>query len=201
MPSGRTSSRIWTRTLQGHRPRERGHAHADPREPAARRRASWSTASPPRWPGSPWAAASSWRSACAVRPTSETMFCDHLAHVLQTYRDLPMLYNQWCSVVRWEKTTRPFLRTREFWWQEGHTIHETAEPRPMAETEQQLNCYADFCEHDLCHPRHQGPQDRQGKVCRCRGHLHHRGHDEGRQGTAERHQPLFRRQVLPAPTT
>ena len=64
---------------------------------------------------------------------------------------LPMLYNQWCSVVRWEKTTRPFLRTREFWWQEGHTIHETAE-EARAETEQQLNCYADFCEHDLCIP-------------------------------------------------
>ncbi len=87
----------------------------------------------------------------AVRPTSETMFCDHLARVLQSYRDLPMLYNQWCSVVRWEKTTRPFLRTREFWWQEGHTIHET-KAEAEAETEQQLNCYADFCEHDLCIP-------------------------------------------------
>ena len=87
----------------------------------------------------------------AVRPTSETLFSDHFAHVLQSYRDLPMLYNQWCSVVRWEKTTRPFLRTREFWWQEGHTIHETAE-EARAETEQQLNCYADFCEHDLCIP-------------------------------------------------
>ena len=87
----------------------------------------------------------------AVRPTSETLFSDHFAHVLQSYRDLPMLYNQWCSVVRWEKTTRPFLRTREFWWQEGHTIHETAE-EAQAETEQQLNCYADFCEHDLCIP-------------------------------------------------
>lgn len=87
----------------------------------------------------------------AVRPTSETMFCDHFARVLQSYRDLPMLYNQWCSVVRWEKTTRPFLRTREFWWQEGHTIHET-KAEAETETEQQLNCYADFCEHDLCIP-------------------------------------------------
>ena len=87
----------------------------------------------------------------AVRPTSETMFCDHFARVLQSYRDLPMLYNQWCSVVRWEKTTRPFLRTREFWWQEGHTIHET-KAEAEAETEQQLSCYADFCEHDLCIP-------------------------------------------------
>ena len=58
----------------------------------------------------------------AFRPTSETMFCDHWSRVLQTYRELPMLYNQWCSVIRWEKTTRPFLRSREFWWQEGHTM-------------------------------------------------------------------------------
>ena len=83
-----------------------------------------------------------------IRPTSETLFCDHFAHVLQSYRDLPLLYNQWCSVVRWEKTTRPFLRSREFWWQEGHTIHETPE-QAIAETEQQLNCYADFCENYL----------------------------------------------------
>ena len=87
----------------------------------------------------------------AVRPTSETMFCDHWSRVLHSYRELPMKYNQWCSVVRWEKTTRPFLRSREFWWQEGHTIHETAE-EAKAETEQQLNCYADFAEHDLCIP-------------------------------------------------
>ena len=87
----------------------------------------------------------------ALRPTSETMFCDHWAHVLHSYRELPMLYNQWCSVVRWEKTTRPFLRSREFWWQEGHTIHETAE-EAQRETEQQLNCYADFCENVLAMP-------------------------------------------------
>ena len=87
----------------------------------------------------------------AVRPTSETMFCDHFSHVLHSYRDLPMLYNQWCSVIRWEKTTRPFLRSREFWWQEGHTIHETAE-EAKAETEQQLNCYASFFENVLAIP-------------------------------------------------
>ena len=86
-----------------------------------------------------------------VRPTSETLFCEHWSHVLHSYRELPMLYNQWCSVIRWEKTTRPFLRSREFWWQEGHTIHETAE-EAKAETEQQLNCYADFAEKDLCMP-------------------------------------------------
>ena len=87
----------------------------------------------------------------AFRPTSETMFCDHWSRVLQTYRELPMLYNQWCSVIRWEKTTRPFLRSREFWWQEGHTIHETAE-EAIHETEQQLKCYADFFENVLAIP-------------------------------------------------
>ncbi len=87
----------------------------------------------------------------AFRPTSETMFCDHWSRVLHSYRELPMLYNQWCSVIRWEKTTRPFLRSREFWWQEGHTIHETAE-EAKAETEQQLLCYADFFENVLAIP-------------------------------------------------
>ncbi len=61
-----------------------------------------------------------------VRPTSETLFCEHFANIIHSYRDLPKLYNQWCSVVRWEKTTRPFLRTMEFLWQEGHTMHATA---------------------------------------------------------------------------
>ena len=87
----------------------------------------------------------------AFRPTSETMFCDHWSRVLHSYRELPMLYNQWCSVIRWEKTTRPFLRSREFWWQEGHTIHETAE-EAEAETAQQLKCYADFFENILAIP-------------------------------------------------
>ncbi|MBR0508916.1 MAG: proline--tRNA ligase, partial [Clostridia bacterium] len=86
-----------------------------------------------------------------VRPTSETLFCEHYANIVQSYRDLPKLYNQWCSVVRWEKTTRPFLRTREFLWQEGHTVHATAE-EAIAETEQMLNVYADFCENVLNMP-------------------------------------------------
>ncbi len=87
----------------------------------------------------------------AVRPTSETMFCDHWSHVLHSYRELPMKYNQWCSVLRWEKTTRPFLRSREFWWNEGHTIHETS-AEAEAETQLMLDIYADFCEKDLCIP-------------------------------------------------
>ncbi len=86
-----------------------------------------------------------------VRPTSETLFCEHYANIIQSYRDLPKLYNQWVSVVRWEKTTRPFLRSREFLWQEGHTIHATAE-EAIEETERMLNVYADFCEKDLAIP-------------------------------------------------
>ena len=86
-----------------------------------------------------------------VRPTSETLFCDHYKNIIKSYRDLPKLYNQWCSVVRWEKTTRPFLRTREFLWQEGHTMHETAQ-EAVAETEMILNLYADFCEQKLAMP-------------------------------------------------
>lgn len=86
-----------------------------------------------------------------VRPTSETLFCDHYKNIIQSYRDLPKLYNQWCSVVRWEKTTRPFLRSREFLWQEGHTIHATAE-EAEAETIQMLNVYADFAENALAMP-------------------------------------------------
>ena len=86
-----------------------------------------------------------------VRPTSETLFCEHYANIIQSWRDLPKLYNQWVSVVRWEKTTRPFLRSREFLWQEGHTIHATAE-EAVIETEKMLNVYADFCERYLAMP-------------------------------------------------
>ena len=83
-----------------------------------------------------------------VRPTSETLFCEHYANIIKSYRDLPKVYNQWCSVVRWEKTTRPFLRSREFLWQEGHTMHRTAE-EAEERTVQMLNVYADFFENDL----------------------------------------------------
>ncbi len=86
-----------------------------------------------------------------VRPTSETLFCDFYKNLIQSYRDLPKVYNQWCSVVRWEKTTRPFLRSREFLWQEGHTAHATAE-EAEARTIQMLNLYADFCEEVLAIP-------------------------------------------------
>ena len=90
-----------------------------------------------------------------VRPTSETLFCDLYANIVQSYRDLPKLYNQWCSVVRWEKTTRPFLRTTEFLWQEGHTAHATEE-EAEERTIKMLNVYADFCEQVLAIPMIKG---------------------------------------------
>ena len=86
-----------------------------------------------------------------VRPTSETLFCEHYKNIIHSYRDLPKLYNQWCNVVRWEKTTRPFLRTSEFLWQEGHTMHETEE-EAREETLRMLEVYADFYEKQLAIP-------------------------------------------------
>ena len=86
-----------------------------------------------------------------IRPTSETLFCEHFRDIIQSHRDLPKMYNQWCSVLRWEKTSRPFLRHREFLWQEGHTMHATAE-EAQEETERMLNVYADFCEDILAMP-------------------------------------------------
>ncbi len=90
-----------------------------------------------------------------VRPTSETLFCDLYRNIIHSYRDLPKLYNQWCSVVRWEKTTRPFLRSREFLWQEGHTMHETYE-EAEERTIQMLNIYADFLKEELAIPTIKG---------------------------------------------
>ena len=86
-----------------------------------------------------------------IRPTSETLFCEHFKNIIHSHRDLPKKYNQWCSVLRWEKTSRPFLRHREFLWQEGHTMHATEE-EARQETEQMLNIYADFMENVLAMP-------------------------------------------------
>jgi prolyl-tRNA synthetase len=87
----------------------------------------------------------------AFRPTSESLFCDYYSKCVKTYRDLPKLYNQWCSVVRWEKETRPFLRSREFLWQEGHTVHATAE-EAKGETQRMLDTYRTFFEEYLAIP-------------------------------------------------
>ncbi len=86
-----------------------------------------------------------------VRPTSETLFCEHFKKIIKSYRDLPLLYNQWCTIVRWEKTTRPFLRTREILWQEGHTMHATKE-EAIEETLRMLKVYEDFQRNILAVP-------------------------------------------------
>ena len=86
-----------------------------------------------------------------IRPTSEVLFCDHYAKIIKSYRDLPKLYNQWCSVVRWEKTTRPFLRGAEFLWQEGHTMHENEE-EARTETLKMLDIYAELGREFLAIP-------------------------------------------------
>lgn len=97
-----------------------------------------------------------------VRPTSETLFSDFYKDEVHSYRDLPKNYNQWCSVVRWEKETRPFLRSREFMWQEGHTVHATAE-EAQERTEMMLNVYADFCAEDLAIPTVKGQKTEKEK--------------------------------------
>ncbi|MCL2619223.1 MAG: proline--tRNA ligase, partial [Defluviitaleaceae bacterium] len=86
-----------------------------------------------------------------IRPTSETLFCEHYAKIIQSHRDLPKLYNQWCSICRWEKTTRPFLRNTEFLWQEGHTAHATAE-EAQTETLRILDFYESICRDYLAVP-------------------------------------------------
>ncbi|MBE5743558.1 MAG: proline--tRNA ligase [Clostridiales bacterium] len=86
-----------------------------------------------------------------IRPTSETIICDMYAKWMESYRDLPILINQWCNVMRWEKTTRPFLRTSEFLWQEGHTVHATEEEAEI-ETQTMLGVYKDFAENCLAIP-------------------------------------------------
>ena len=86
-----------------------------------------------------------------VRPTSEVLFCDHYKKVIKSYRDLPLLYNQWCTIVRWEKETRPFLRSREILWQEGHTMHATEE-EAREETLRMFKVYEDFQKNYLAIP-------------------------------------------------
>lgn len=102
-----------------------------------------------------------------VRPTSETLFCEFYSKIIQSHRDLPKLYNQWCSVVRWEKTTRPFLRSMEFLWQEGHTAHATAK-EAEERTIQMLNVYADFCERVLAIPMIKGKKSEKEKFAGAR---------------------------------
>ena len=102
-----------------------------------------------------------------MRPTSETIFCTMYSKWVQSWRDLPLKYNQWCSVMRWEKTTRPFLRTAEFLWQEGHTVHATAE-EAQEETMQMLRVYHEFCENVLAVPVYSGQKSDKEKFAGAR---------------------------------
>ncbi len=97
-----------------------------------------------------------------VRPTSEVLFCEHFKKIIKSYRDLPLVYNQWCTIVRWEKTTRPFLRSREILWQEGHTMHATKE-EAMSRTLEMLHVYEDFQRNYLGIPVIIGPKTDQEK--------------------------------------
>ena len=102
-----------------------------------------------------------------VRPTSETIIWNTYKGWIQSYRDLPILINQWANVVRWEMRTRLFLRTTEFLWQEGHTAHATSE-EALEETLRMLNVYANFAENYHGRACNQGSEDRKREICRCR---------------------------------
>ena len=124
-----------------------------------------------------------------IRPTSETIIWNTFKNWIHSYRDLPLLVNQWCNVMRWEMRTRLFLRTSEFLWQEGHTAHATREEAEKR-AQQMLKVYANFAEQYMAVPVVQGCEERDRTLCRRTRHLHHRGHDAGRQGFAERYKPL-----------
>lgn len=102
---------------------------------------------------------------------------------VQSYRDLPLLLNQWCSVLRWEKTTRPFLRTAEFLWQEGHTVHET-QAEAEEETMRMIRVYKEFAENVLAIPVIAGQKSEKRKICRSRSYLYYGSYDAGWPGIA-----------------
>ncbi len=126
-----------------------------------------------------------------VRPTSETIIGDAFARWVQSYRDLPLLINQWANVVRWEMRTRLFLRTTEFLWQEGHTAHATRE-EAVEETMRMLDVYADFAENWMAMPVIKGEKTAGERFPGAERTYLHRSHDAGPQGAAGRHEPLPR---------
>ncbi len=126
----------------------------------------------------------------AIRPTSETMIGHMFSKWVKSYRDLPLLMNQWCNVVRWEKRTLPFLRTSEFLWQEGHTAHAT-EQEAKEETFKILDLYAEFIESVLAIPVVRGEKTPSEKFARGSPHLFRGSHDERRKGAPSRNFPLY----------
>ena len=123
----------------------------------------------------------------AVRPTSEAIICSMYAKWIRVYRDLPVLINQWANVVRWEKATRLFLRTTEFLWQEGHTVHRTAEEAEEETLQDAGASTDDFAEETLAIPVIPGRKSESEKFAGAVRHLRHRGADARRQGAAGRH--------------
>ena len=193
-PSGSASRRKWTSRFKATGHENVVHAHADSRKPAAEGGGARGGLCPRSGVGHSGrqrkAAGASGHPSHQRRPFSAPCTPSGCS----SWRDLPMKYNQWCSVMRWEKTTRPFLRTSEFLWQEGHTIHATAE-EAQEETMQMLEVYREVAENELAMPVLMGQQERQGKVRRRARHLLHGGHDARRQGPAGRHQPQLRHQL------
>jgi prolyl-tRNA synthetase len=125
-----------------------------------------------------------------VRPTSETIIGDSFSKWVSSYRDLPLLINQWANVVRWEMRTRIFLRTSEFLWQEGHTAHAT-DKEAIERTKMMLKVYCPHGPERSGHTGHRGPQDGGGTLPRRSGHALHRGHDAGPQGHCRREPRIF----------
>ena len=135
-----------------------------------------------------------------VRPTSETIIWDTYSRWIQSYRDLPLLYNQWANVVRWEMRTRLFLRTTEFLWQEGHTAHETRE-EAWEETLRMLEVYREVAEDVMAVPVFKGRKTAERAVPRRRGDGRDRGDDARSEGAAVGHVALPRPELRAAPTT
>lgn len=124
----------------------------------------------------------------AVRPTSEAIVCSMYSKWIRSYRDLPILYNQWCNVVRWEKSTRPFLRTSEFLWQEGHTAH-ASEEEAEEEALRILDIYRDFAENTLAIPMLTGLKSQKEKFAGALKDIHHGSPYAGRQSPPGGHFP------------
>ncbi len=135
-----------------------------------------------------------------VRPTSETIIWNTYKNWIQSYRDLPLLINQWCNVVRWEMRTRLFLRTAEFLWQEGHTAHATQQ-EAEEETQQMLEVYRSFAEEWMAMPVLVGSEERGPEVPRRRLHALHRGDDAGQQGAASRARAISSARTSPRRST
>ncbi len=154
----------------------------------------------PEWPWVTMGGSEKLEERYCIRPTSETLFCEHYANIIHSHRDLPKLYNQWCSVLRWEKTSRPLPPPPGVLWQEGHTMHATAE-EAIAETERMFNIYADFCENYLAMPVVKGRKTDKEKFSGAEATYTRGVHDARQEGPPGRHLPTTSATASPAPST